>query len=80
MTQIHSESTPPPGWPKNVRTISMNGLDHLGVDIKTNELYWDGQKIVTEKKLANYERFLASLATIATCVAAAVEVGRAAGW
>ena len=80
MSQIHSDSTPPHGWPQNVKPISMNGLDHLGVDPKTNELYWDGQKIVTERKLANFERTLALLATVATCAAALVEVGRAGGW
>lgn len=83
MTQTHSESTPPPHWPKHVKIISMEGLAHIGVDPKTSELYWDGQKLVTERKLAGFERGLATVATIATCLgalAACAEAGRSLGW
>ncbi|RWE12439.1 MAG: hypothetical protein EOS61_14950 [Mesorhizobium sp.] len=79
-TQHYSDSTPPSHWPKNVKRISMDGLDQIGIDPKTGEMYWDGQKLVTERKLANFERWLAFFATLATCVGAVVEVGHAAGW
>jgi hypothetical protein len=70
----------PPGWPVGVRPISIKGLSLFGVDSRTNELYWDGQAVVTEKRLANYERRLALAVTIATVVMAIIEIGRAAGW
>lgn len=55
----------------------MNGLALLGVDRKTSELYWDGQKLITEKRFATQERviawlglLLALLGVAATCVQA----------
>jgi hypothetical protein len=75
----YSKETPPPEWPAGVQSISLEGLALLGVEPATNELYWEGRKLVTEKKLAAYERWLATLATAATIVMAVVEVGRAAG-
>lgn len=79
MTKVHSDSTPPKGWPQNVRIISLEGLGRIGIDPKTNELYWDGQRIVTEKRLASYERWLATLATGSAVVVAVVEMLRAGG-
>ncbi|TIQ85258.1 MAG: hypothetical protein E5X38_21245 [Mesorhizobium sp.] len=75
-----SNAPAPEHWPSNVKKISIDGLDRIGIDPKTNELFWDGQKLVTERKLASFERWLAFFATLATCVGAFVEVGRAAGW
>ena len=38
----------PNDWPRAVRNISLDGLALIGIDDK-NELYWDGQKLVTER-------------------------------
>lgn len=39
---------PAPGhWPSNVKKISIDQLDRIGIDPGSNTLYWDGQKIVT---------------------------------
>ncbi|TIQ99501.1 hypothetical protein [Mesorhizobium sp.] len=81
MNQPFSDSTPPPSWPKNVRTISLDGLDHLGVDPKTNELYWDGQKIVMERKLSLdwYQTFLATIGAFGALLAGIYPFGAAWG-
>ena len=66
----------PEDWPRTVRPISMNGLGLLGVDERNGDLYWDGTKVETTKRLATFERTLAILATAATVAVAAVEVAR----
>jgi hypothetical protein len=76
----HVTEPSPPGWPPGVKAISLNGVTLFGIHESTGELYWDGQAVVTEKRLANYERRLALAVTIATVVMAIIEVGRAAGW
>jgi hypothetical protein len=76
----YSDSAPPPTWPTGVRPISIKGLSLLGIHESTGELHWDGQPVVTEKRLANYERRLALAVTIATVVMALIEVGRAVHW
>lgn len=68
------KEAPPPEWKSGLRPVSMEGLPFLAVDPTTNELYWDGQKLITERKLASFERWLAGIATVATVVTAAVEV------
>lgn len=67
-----------PEWPAGVKTIE--GVALLGIHQSTGELYWDGQALVTEKRLANFERGMALVVTIATVVLACIEIGRAAGW
>jgi hypothetical protein len=79
MTKVYSDKTPPTHWPPHLRIISLEGLNTIGIDPKTNELYWDGQRIVTEKRLASYERWLATLATGSAVVVAVVEMLRAGG-
>lgn len=76
----YSMESPPPEWPSGVKPISLSGLTLLGVDPRTNRLYWDGHAIVTEKRLSDYERRLALAVTLATVVMALIEVGRAAHW
>lgn len=72
----------PPGWPKEIRAISMDGLSFLGVHKETGELYWDGHKVVVQKPitLGGFERVLASLAAVSALGLLIVEVGRSAGW
>ena len=60
----------PPEWPENVSALNWNGMSLLGVDRKSGELYWDGTRIVTEKRWGTTERRLA----IAGLVIAAVGV------
>lgn len=67
----------PPEWPQNVRPVSLEGITLLGIDPKTNDLYWDGQKLVTEKRWGTTERriavgglILAGLGVAATIVQA----------
>ncbi|WP_192365880.1 hypothetical protein [Mesorhizobium mediterraneum] len=76
----YTEDAPPPEWPEGVQAISLPGTTLLGVNPKTNKLYWDGQELATEKRLANFERGMALIVTIATVVLACIEVGRAAEW
>lgn len=70
----------PPTWPPDVKGISTNGLNLLGINQRTRELYWDGEKLVTERKLATFDRVLAVLGLLVGAVVAVVEVGNAAGW
>lgn len=76
----HVEDESPPEWPTGVQAISSSGLTLLGIHEKSGELYWDGQQVVTARRLANFERWMAALVTAATVVMALIEVGRAAGW
>lgn len=55
----YSDSPAPPTWPVGVRPISIEGLSLLGIQESTGGLHWDGQPVVTEKRLASYERRLA---------------------
>lgn len=41
----------PPEWPEGAKGISMLGVSLLGIDTRTGELLWDGEKLVTERKL-----------------------------
>ncbi|TPN57578.1 hypothetical protein FJ976_02770 [Mesorhizobium sp. B1-1-9] len=75
----YSDSDTPPEWPAEVRAISIDGVSLFGVHQSSGELYWDGHAVVTEKRLANYERRLALAVTLATVVMAVVEVLRAIG-
>jgi hypothetical protein len=49
----------PLGWPPHVRPITMVGLGLFGIDPHTNELFWDGEKLITEKRFSTFERSLA---------------------
>jgi hypothetical protein len=69
-------------WPKDVKGISLGGLDHLGIHQKTGALYWDGQEVVTKRtiELNVYERFLATIAASATAGAFLLDLGETFGW
>ena len=43
---------PTEGWPPDVKPISFEQLEHLGVSTKNQTLYWDGKPILVEKMLA----------------------------
>lgn len=64
----YSKVSPPIGWPVGVKPISQEGLALLGVDPSTNEIYWDGQKLVTERRWSNGERWLAGIAIAVTFI------------
>lgn len=70
------------GWPKHVKMVRADTLEHLGVDHRNNRLYWDGVPIVTENtvRLEGWTLFFAAAAAIATVVSAlwpiAVHFGR----
>jgi hypothetical protein len=71
-----------PTWPDGVRTISVGGLDFLGVHEKTGRLYWDGKEIVTANvfSLGTLERWLAGFAAAGTFGVFVVEIGRLFKW
>ena len=45
MAEGQSDQTKP-GWPPGVRSISWEGIDHLGVG-EDGQLYWKGKKLRT---------------------------------
>ena len=45
-----STGDPRVGWPEGVRPISVDGLDHLGVD-DDGALFWDGRPVEVRKSL-----------------------------
>lgn len=45
-----SNGDTPEGWPRGVRPISVDGLDHIGVG-GDGSLYWDGKPIVVQREL-----------------------------
>ena len=51
----------PPEWPAEVTPVSLTGLGLIGIDEKTNELFWDGKRLITEKRFTDYERGLAKV-------------------
>lgn len=59
----------PAHWPEDVEIISLEGLSFLGLDTKGN-LYLDGHRVYTERRLASQERIIAWLAVAATSIAA----------
>jgi hypothetical protein len=65
-------------WPEGVYTVSIDGLDHLGVD-KEGLIYWDGRLIKMARKITldTQERILAWIVAGATVVAAVATVVQA---
>ncbi|ESZ31006.1 hypothetical protein [Mesorhizobium sp. L2C067A000] len=49
----------PEGWPATVDALSIDGMSLFGIDQNTDELFWDGKRLVTEKRFSDYERRLA---------------------
>ena len=42
----------PDHWPRTIHRLPIGLLDDLGRDARTNELYWDGEPLVTRKRLS----------------------------
>ncbi len=59
----------------NVKTISLDQLDRLGID-EANRLYWDGKPLVTEERivLARWVNAAVITGAAATVVTAAIEI------
>ena len=60
-----------PGWPGNVKAISMEGLSLLGLDPDLN-LYWDGSLIEMKRPLhlTLWQKFGATVTVASAAIAA----------
>ena len=60
-----------PGWPKNVKSMSWQGIGLLGID-EENRPYWDGQPIEMRRRLelTFWQMFLAWVTAAAIVVGA----------
>lgn len=67
----------PPEWPENVTALSWNGHALFGMDRKTGELYWDGQKLITEKRWGTVERRIAIAGLVIGAIGVAAAVAQA---
>ncbi|BCH10295.1 hypothetical protein MesoLj131c_45530 [Mesorhizobium sp. 131-3-5] len=56
----------PPDWPDKVTPVSITGLGLIGIDETTNEMFWDGKRLITEKRFTDFER---GLAIVGLCIA-----------
>jgi hypothetical protein len=61
----------------------MDLLDRFGIDPRSNQIFWDGEKLVTERRLADFERglavaglLIAAIAALSGLATAIIEVGR----
>jgi hypothetical protein len=77
-----AKDQPPSDWPEGVCGISLEGLNLLGVDEKSNNPYWDGKEVVlrTIFRLATFEKGLAIACLLIATGGLLLNVGRAAGW
>lgn len=75
-----ASDTSPDGWPAGVRPISQTGLSLFGIDPATNDLFWDGRRVETTKRLANYERALATIGAAGAFLAGVHPFGHSFGW
>lgn len=64
-------------WPQGVKEITFEAIGMLGFHERTHELYWNGEKVVTVRRLATVERWLAALAVAAAVVGAGATVVQA---
>jgi hypothetical protein len=71
----------PKDWPRDIRSISIDGLSLFGIHEKTKKLHWDGEEVVTKSvvRLGGVERLLAAAAAIGTFGVFVVELGRSIG-
>ena len=67
----------PTDWPPDVSGISMKGIGLFGIDRNKRELYWDGQKLVTEKRFSTFERGLAVAGLLFAAIGVAATVVQA---
>ena len=70
-----------PGWPPDVRSISLEGVDYIGVD-DHGRLYWDGHRIEIARTLSltRAQNFIAVLGVLAAVAVGAVESLRFFGY
>lgn len=61
-------------WPPNVRSLSIDGADFLGVDDE-GVLYWDGQEVATKSRfqLTGLQSALAVVGVLSAAAVAIVE-------
>ena len=73
--QAQSDGAPHATWPQDVRSISMDGMDHLGVG-NDGALYWDGKLIEIRKSfdLNWWQILLAGITAVSALTVAVVEV------
>lgn len=71
-----STADPEPGAPPGVRPISLDAMNHLGVDGEGN-LYWIDTKILTTKKEFRLSFFQGAIALV-TALSAVITAGAAA--
>jgi hypothetical protein len=69
-------------WPKDVRPLTFDEGDRLGVRDADNALFWDGKELQTRQvvSLRKYEAVLAFFATAATVGMFVLELGRTFGY
>lgn len=67
----------PSNWSPEVRPISQTGLSLFGLDPSTNEILWDGNKLITEKRFTTFERSLAIIGLVIAFVGVAATVAQA---
>jgi hypothetical protein len=59
-------------WPADVRSISLEGLEFLGVD-STGRIYWDGKPVeITRTFSLTWWQKVGAVATVVSAVAVAV--------
>lgn len=74
-----ADANTPPEWPNGIRTISLHGLQLLGID-NQGRLYWDGKQVQTVNTLGLFERILATLVAFGTVSMATFDLLRFFGW
>ena len=71
----------PAHWPDDVHYLTMDNMGMLGRRARTNQLLWDGHALVTERRLANFERWLAVVTLVLAGIGVAATVAQAwAAW
>ncbi len=74
-----AEVETPADWPDDVKPVNWQGINLLGVSQRSNDLFWDGKRVETTKRLANFERSIAGIGATAAAILAIVDAGRAFG-
>lgn len=67
----------PDDWPATVNAVSIDGMSLFGIDQKTDELFWDGKRLITEKRFSDYERRLAMIGLLIAGIGVAATVVQA---
>jgi hypothetical protein len=68
----------PDDWPQGVRAISQEGLNLLGINEATGQLYWDGGQVRTRNmlRLGTPERWIGFFAALGAFGTFAVNAAR----